>query len=97
MRAATPESEIFYFFKVDARMIYVPENKLIWEFDDTLNYPLKDFHISGGSGALSAFNAAANIGAMSDMTPEQLREIFLSIATEAGETLVDQMRRDSVE
>jgi hypothetical protein len=95
LTAASPESEVFYFFQVEARMIYIPENKLIWELDDTLSYPLKDFHIYSNSGAIQAFSAASNLSALDDLSPEQLREIFLDFAAAAGRALMAQMREDA--
>lgn len=95
MTAASPESEIFYFAEVEAEMIYLPEDKLVWEMHTTISKPLKDFHLYSNGGLLQLFSASSNLDALEELTPEQLREIFLEFAQAAGQDLAAQMREDA--
>ncbi len=94
LTAATIESEVFFFMQVEATMVYLPENKLIWEYGDTLSMPLKDIHIYSNSPAIQGMNTAVNFALISELTEEELRAIFTGMADNAATILLNQMRED---
>ena len=93
--AATLESEVFFFLTVDARMIYLPENKLIWEFGDTLAYPIKSLHVYSNNDAIKAINSAVNFALIQDLSVAELREILLALSEDAAHGILEQLRQDT--
>jgi len=90
LEAASMEQQVYYFFDTDVRMVFIPENKLIWEYSTTIHQPIKAVHILGG-----LIGTGINLSTLSDLKDEELVAIFGALAQEAGAELADQMRVDS--
>lgn len=90
LEAQDMEHQVYYFFDTDVRMVFIPENKLIWEYHTVIHEPIKEVHILGG-----LLGAGINLGTLGDMKDEELIAIFGALAQEAGAELADQMRIDS--
>lgn len=93
--ADSPESALFFFMDVSARMIYVPENKLIWEYDDVITEPLNDIHVYSDAPVIKAFATGVNMGTLSKLQPAELEEVFVTLVNVAGQRFVDQMVDDA--
>ncbi len=91
------EGEVYYNMQIEARMIYTPENKLIWEYDDSYSYPVKPVHIYSNNPVGDAVNTGINLAVLGSLKPEELRQVFLSMAQKAGGDLVQQIREDIVD
>ncbi len=94
LEAASIADPVYYFFNADVRMMYVSENKLIWEYTTTISERLKPVHLTGDGGA-ALVGTAINFSALKDMTDEQLTTVFDNLARNAGVVIVDQMRYDA--
>lgn len=96
-------SPVKYRMSIDARMVYRPQSKLIWEYSTTYEEPLTpvDLRVAGdgqpGSDvnqAVGAINTGINLGLLSKLSPEELRMVFMGLARKSGARLVQQIRED---
>lgn len=90
--ADSPESQAYFMFIADTRVIFIPENRLIWASSEEHYAPVKDIHV-GNTGAVGS---AMTFAALLELPPERFREMMLTLSDEAGRTLINRMRADSV-
>lgn len=87
------ESPLHFVFDARVEMIYLPENRLIWEFLASVNEPAAPYLLGAGGGFAQA---GANLATIGGLTDEQLQATFEALAAEAGRRVAMQMRTDSV-
>jgi len=94
LTAASMDSPVYFFFDADARIVFMPENKLVWEYSGSIAEPLTPSHLSG-FGVFSGVGTAINLDALNKLTDAQLAQVFDRLAADAGATFVAQMREDA--
>ena len=94
--ANSMESQVYYYFRCEAKMFFISENKLVWERQEYYQYPVEALHIYGDDAKTHATNTAINVQALKELTVEQLHGVFTGMATEAGNDLLEQMMTDKV-
>lgn len=102
--AESPSSPALFRMRIEATMFYRPESKLIWEYSTTYTEPLNpiDVRAHGGASpdartAARVVNTGVNLALLNELTPDELRLVFMNLARKAGARLVDQIRKDTVD
>jgi hypothetical protein len=91
--ASSLKSEVIYRLKATSSVIFVPENRLIWETTESYSVPLTPVHLHGPGGR--ALTAGINLGALTQLSDEELAQTFDSLAAEGARQVLARMRRDA--
>ncbi len=91
--SGSAESPLHFVFDARVEMVYLPENRLIWEFTSNVFEPAAPYIYGAGGGFAQATANLATVGALTDA---QLQSTFEALAAEAGRRIAMQMRADSV-
>lgn len=87
-----PTSPAYWRLRADARIVYQPENKIVWKTVEVFETPVRPgvypVEAAGLSGAL-------NIAALSKVTDEELGQMFDRLAAEASVAIADRMLAES--
>lgn len=90
--ADSPESQVYFSLTADARIIFLPENRLIWASTESFYAPVKDVHLEG----VGSVGSVVNLAVLLELPPEKFRDVMLAMSDEAGREIMAHMRADSV-
>lgn len=94
LQASDVESALNYFFHINARMVYVPENRVIWETDEYISLPLTPNMLSSSYGF--GTGTIVNMAILGQLTDVQLAETFNNMAQGAADAVVRRINEDKV-
>jgi hypothetical protein len=86
----------YYVMRADARLIFVPEGRVIWHAVTHVNERVSADHPMFGGTLGRITGTSINLSALQELEDDDLQRVFDAMVADAAASIAEQLRRDSV-
>jgi hypothetical protein len=93
LSASSLQSALYYTLTATSTIVYVPENRVIWETTERYSVPITPVLLWGPGSRVA--NTGINLAMIAQLDDDQLGQMFDRLAVEGAQLVLRRMRRDA--